>query len=71
MSTPLSDIVSLLDTTLRIRDIKDASVAMNGLQVENNGCVTKVALLVQEFIRRVAAEERCALSVIDPKANAE
>ena len=44
MSTPLSDIVSLLDTTLRIRDIKDASVAMNGLQVENNGCVTKVAL---------------------------
>ena len=33
MSTPLSDIISLLDTTLRIRDIKDASVAMNGLQV--------------------------------------
>lgn len=44
MNTPLSDIVSLLDNTLRIRDIKDASVAMNGLQVENNGCVTKVAL---------------------------
>ena len=44
MSTPLSDIVSLLDNTLRIRDIKDASVAMNGLQVENNGSVTKVAL---------------------------
>ena len=44
MSTPLSDIVSLLDTTLRIRDITDASVALNGLQVENNGSVTKVAL---------------------------
>ena len=44
MSTPLSDIVSLLDSTLRITEIRDASVAMNGLQVENNGCVTKVAL---------------------------
>ena len=43
MSTPLSDIVSLLDRTLRITEIRDASVAMNGLQVENNGCVTKVA----------------------------
>ena len=46
MSTPLSEIVTLLDSTLRIREIKDASVAMNGLQVENNGIVTKVALAV-------------------------
>lgn len=43
-STPLSQIVSLLDSTLRITEIKDASVAMNGLQIENNGSVTKVAL---------------------------
>ncbi len=43
---PLSDIVSLLDTELRVKDIKDASVAMNGLQVENDGQVTKVALAV-------------------------
>lgn len=46
MSTPLSDIVSLLNSTLRVSEIKDASVAMNGLQVENNGSVTKVALAV-------------------------
>ena len=46
MSTPLSEIVSLLDSTLRIAEIRDASVAMNGLQVENNGTVTKVALAV-------------------------
>ena len=46
MSTPLSEIVTLLDSTLRIREIKDASVAMNGLQVENDGTVTKVALAV-------------------------
>lgn len=44
--TPLQHITDLLDTTLRIREIKDASVALNGLQVENNGQVTKVALAV-------------------------
>lgn len=46
MSTPLSEIVQLLNTTLHVAEIKDASVAMNGLQVENNGSVTKVALAV-------------------------
>lgn len=45
-NTPLSDIVTLLDTTLRIREVKDASVALNGLQVENSGEITKVALAV-------------------------
>ena len=45
-SVPLSDIVSLLDETLRISAIQDAPVALNGLQVENNGFVSKVALAV-------------------------
>ena len=45
-STPLHSITDLLDSTLRIREIRDASVALNGLQVENNGSVTKVALAV-------------------------
>ena len=44
--TALNDIVTLLDSTLRIGEIRDASVAVNGLQVENNGQVTKVALAV-------------------------
>lgn len=42
----LSQITELLDKKLRIHEIKDASVAVNGLQVENNGQVTKVALAV-------------------------
>ncbi len=42
----LSHITELLDNKLRIHEIKDASVAVNGLQVENNGHVTKVALAV-------------------------
>ena len=45
-SIPLHSITDLLDNTLRIREIRDASVALNGLQVENNGSITKVALAV-------------------------
>ncbi len=44
--TALADIVSLLDSTLHIREVKDASVALNGLQVENDGRVTHIALAV-------------------------
>ena len=51
--TPLNDIVSLLDTTLRIAEIQDAPVALNGLQVENNGCVTKAALAVDGSQRTI------------------
>lgn len=44
--TPLSAIVSLLDKTLRVAEVRDASSALNGLQVENNGRITKVAFAV-------------------------
>lgn len=43
---PLHQIVQKLDQFLRIADIKDAPVALNGLQVENNGLVSRVALAV-------------------------
>lgn len=46
MMVPLQTITNLLDSTLRINEIKDAPGAMNGLQVENNGHVTKVAVAV-------------------------
>lgn len=42
----LSDIVTFLDRELRIREIPDYSGAHNGLQLENNGEVTKVAVAV-------------------------
>ena len=45
-ATPLHEIVELLDATLRPAEIPDAPVALNGLQVENDGRVTKVALAV-------------------------
>ena len=44
--TPLQEIVQLLNATLRPGEIPDAPVALNGLQVENAGSVTKVALAV-------------------------
>lgn len=42
----LQSIVNFLDETLSVAAIKDAPVALNGLQVENNGQVSKVALAV-------------------------
>lgn len=44
--TKLADIVKLLDARLRVAEIRDAPVALNGLQVENDGNVTLVALAV-------------------------
>ncbi len=45
-ATALTDIVNLLNDTLHIHELKDAPVALNGLQLENNGQVTHVALAV-------------------------
>lgn len=56
--TKLSSIVEFLDRTLRVAEIRDASVALNGLQVENNGQVHLVALAVdgsQKTIEDAAA----------------
>ena len=42
----LAEIVHFLDAELRIAEIPDYSGAVNGLQLQNNGCVTKVAAAV-------------------------
>lgn len=44
--TDLADIVSFLDTELRIAEIPDYSGAVNGLQLQNDGKVTRVASAV-------------------------
>ncbi len=46
MTIPLDTIVRRLDSELNTQGIKDAPVALNGLQVENDGRVTRVALAV-------------------------
>ncbi|MFM2170260.1 MAG: hypothetical protein RI957_489 [Verrucomicrobiota bacterium] len=42
----LAEIVNFLDAELRIAEIPDYSGAMNGLQLQNNGQITKVAAAV-------------------------
>jgi dinuclear metal center YbgI/SA1388 family protein len=42
----LADILRFLDSELRIAEIPDYSGAVNGLQLQNNGTVTKVACAV-------------------------
>jgi len=42
----LRDIVAFLDTELRIREIPDYAGAVNGLQLENGGSVTRIAAAV-------------------------
>lgn len=53
--TPLADIVSLLDGTLRCSEIADAPQAQNGLQLENGGSVRRVAVAVDGTQRTVEA----------------
>jgi dinuclear metal center YbgI/SA1388 family protein len=49
----LSQIVSYADEHLRIREIDDWPNALNGLQVENSGAVTKIGAAVDASIRAI------------------
>lgn len=51
--TALSDITSYLDTLLRTSEIPDYPPALNGLQLENRGEVTRVAAAVDFSLRTV------------------
>lgn len=46
MSVPLGDLVSYLDAYLRVREVPDDARALNGLQVDNDGSVSRVAAAV-------------------------
>src|SRR6478672_3931663 len=56
----LSQIISYADEHLRIGEIGDWENALNGLQVENSGTVTKIGAAVDASVRSVeTAIERC------------
>ena len=57
----LSQIVSYVDEHLRIREIDDWPNALNGLQVENSGAVTKMGAAVDASTRTI--ESAIALGV--------
>lgn len=46
LKSPLREITGYCDRTLRIREINDYDGAVNGLQVENSGKVTRIAAAV-------------------------
>jgi dinuclear metal center YbgI/SA1388 family protein len=47
----LPEIVSYTDRFLRIRDVGDWDNALNGLQIENSGCVTRIGAAVDVSTR--------------------
>lgn len=53
VTVPLHDIVAALDTELRTNDIPDYPGAVNGLQVQNDGHVTRVAVAVDTSMAAV------------------
>lgn len=46
VTTSLADLAAYLDGYLRIRDVEDSRNALNGLQVENDGTVSRIAVAV-------------------------
>jgi dinuclear metal center YbgI/SA1388 family protein len=51
----LEEVVQHLDEYLRVREVPDAPVALNGLQVANAGTVTRVAAAVDASAAAIAA----------------
>ncbi|HIL24689.1 MAG TPA: Nif3-like dinuclear metal center hexameric protein, partial [Verrucomicrobia bacterium] len=64
--TPLKTIVAHCDKTLRLDAIGDYDGAHNGLQVENNGRVTRIAAAVDASLAtvRMAAAAKADLLVV-------
>src|SRR5688572_6211089 len=62
----LADIVAFLDAELRTADIPDAEPAVNGLQLANNGSVSRVAVAVDFSLGTVemAAVSRADLLIV-------
>src|SRR5437764_14565023 len=62
----LADLVRYLDGYLRVRGVPDAPEALNGLQVENAGEVTRLAAAVDlcEATVRMAAEQGADLLLV-------
>lgn len=65
-SVSLRDVVSALDAELRTLDIPDFSGAVNGLQVTNNGNVTRVAVAVDASLAAIteAAAQKADLLIV-------
>ena len=55
MTTYLSDITTYLDEFLRISEVADSAEALNGLQVDNEGEITRLAVAVDACLATINA----------------
>lgn len=62
MPVPLHTLVDLLDTTLKVGEIRDAS--NNGLQIANGGVVTRVVAGVDASLRLLQAAAACGADCV-------
>lgn len=62
MKAELAEIVQFLDDELRTREIQDYPNAMNGLQVQNDGTVSKIAMAVD-------ASEKAIMQAVETGAD--
>lgn len=62
----LAELVSYLDTFLHVREVPDYAKALNGLQVDNAGAVTRIAAAVDlcEATVQLAAEQGADLLLV-------
>ncbi len=62
----LAGLVQYVDETLRIREIDDYANALNGLQIENDGRVSKIGAAVDASVRtfEAAVAERIDLLIV-------
>jgi dinuclear metal center YbgI/SA1388 family protein len=60
----LSDITNYLDRYLRMREIHDWPNALNGLQIENSGRVTKIGAAVDVSTRSVTAAAKKEIDLL-------
>src|SRR5213082_1430334 len=63
---PLTDIIDYTDRFLRIRDVGDWDKALNGLQIENSGRVTRIgsAVDVSTRVLREATNKNVDLLIV-------
>src|SRR3954453_8260209 len=60
----LSDIVSYTDRFLRIHDVGDWDNALNGLQIENSGRVTRIGAAVDVSTRVLTEAQKCGVDFL-------
>ena len=67
MGCSMAELVAYLDGYLRVSEVPDSPSALNGLQVENGGSVSRVvaavdAVMAAPFVRPTTTRVRCPLT---------